>query len=450
MPSKKLTKRTVDASVPNATGRYFVWDAELKGFGVRIAPPAHAGAAPRRVFVLKYRPPGTLATRLLTIGQFGPLTIDQARRRATELLAGLSHGHDPLAARAALRQAPTVAELSERYLHDVRTTRKASTAKGYAWYFDKCILPALGGIKVAHVTRADVGKLHRAMASTPYNANRTIAILGAFFAFAEREGECASSSNPARGIPRYAEHGRERFLTAAEFARLGAALRTAETIGLPAVPPNKPRPALPPERAKHQPKSTGQPRPASPQAIACLRLLLLTGCREGEILTLRWDAVDLERGHLRLADTKTGRSVRPLGAAAATLLSTLPRHDGSPYVFVGGRTGKLLPSKPLREINHVWKRVRYAAGLSEVRLHDLRHSVASVSAIGGDSLLITRAILGHAHVATTAKYSHLSDDPLRAAADRVSSEISAMLAGDSAQASSEPRSEARKAGSMGD
>lgn len=434
MPSKKLTKRTVDALVPNASGRYFVWDAELKGFGVRIAPPAAPGAAPRRVFVLKYRPPGTLATRLLTIGQFGPLTIDQARRRATELLAGLSHGRDPLAARAALRQAPTVAELSDRYLEDVRTTRKPSTAKGYAWYFDKCILPALGGMKVAEVTRADIGKLHRGMASTPYNANRTLAILGAFFGFAEREGDRASSSNPSRGIPRYAEHGRERFLTAAEFARLGAALRTAETKGLPPVPPKIPRPPLAPERAKHQPKATGQLRPASPQAIACLRLLLLTGCREGEILTLRWDAVDLERGHLRLADTKTGRSVRPLGAAAATLLSTLPRHDGSPYVFAGGRRGK-----PLREINHVWKRVRYAAGIAEVRLHDLRHSVASVSAIGGDSLLITRAILGHAHVATTAKYSHLADDPLRAAADRVSGEISAMLDGDSSPASAEPR-----------
>lgn len=423
MPSKKLTKRTLDA-LEAGPERYFVWDTERKGFGVRASPPVSPGAPPRRVFVLKYRPPGSLATRLLTIGAFGPLTVDQARRQAEHLLHELSLGRDPLTTKGALRQAPTVAELAVRYLDDVAKRKKPSTAKGYTWYFRQCVLPTLGSMKVAQVTRADVGKLHREMASTPYNANRTLAILGAFFAFAEREGERPAASNPARGIPRYAEHGRERFLTADEFGRLGAALRTAELTGLPPVPPKSPRPALTPDKAKHQRKDTGALRPANPQAIACLRLLLLTGCREGEILTLRWDAVDLERGQLRLADTKTGKSVRPLGKAAAALLGSLPRRAGSPYVFAGAK-----PGTPLREINHVWKRVRYAAGLTDVRLHDLRHSVASVSAVGGDSLLVIRAILGHAHIATTAKYAHLADDPLRAAADRVSTDIAGMLDG---------------------
>lgn len=142
------------------------------------------------------------------------------------------------------------------------------------------------------------------------------------------------------------------------------------------------------------------------------------------MLSLRWDALDFERGHLRLADSKTGRSVRPLPAPAAELLSALPRLEGSPFVFPGAGG-----SSHLKEIKRVWYAVRLAAGLEDVRLHDLRHSYASVSAIGGDSLLITRSLLGHRNISTTQRDAHLSDDPVKAAANRASSSIDSMLRG---------------------
>jgi integrase len=162
-------------------------------------------------------------------------------------------------------------------------------------------------------------------------------------------------------------------------------------------------------------------------AIAAIRLLILTGCREGEILSLRWDAVDFERGYLRLADTKTGRSVRPLAQSAAALLATLPRISSNPFVLPG-----LKPGDHLKEIKRVWYAVRYAAGLDEVRLHDLRHSFASVPASSGESLLIVRALLGHKRASTTERYAHLADDPVRRAADRAASSIAGWLAGQAA------------------
>jgi integrase len=248
-------------------------------------------------------------------------------------------------------------------------------------------------------------------------------VVGAFFAFAAREGVRPWYDNPARSVQPYREQPRERFLTAAEFARLGQALSRAELNGLPPAPAHRRRPRSE-ATAKHRPKSADQPRPANPFAIAALRLLALTGCREHEILSLRWEAVDLERGHLRLADTKTGRSVRPLGSAAREILAALPRTKDSPYVLPSGS-----PGQHLREVKKVWAAVRHAACLDGVRLHDLRHSFASVTAIGGDSLLVIRALLGHADIATTQRYAHLGDDPVKCAADRTSQAIAALLDG---------------------
>lgn len=179
------------------------------------------------------------------------------------------------------------------------------------------------------------------------------------------------------------------------------------------------------------------PNPANPHAVAALRLLLLTGCRESEIRTLRWDAVDLKRGFLRLADAKTGKSVRPLGAAAAEFLSSVRNVHRSPYVFPGAR-----PSVPLQSIKRLWHGVRYSVGLPDVRLHDLRHSCASFSAIGGDSLLVTRARHGHRTVASTSRYAHLSDEPVRSAADRVADDLAALLGGQQTSAHATPEGKA--------
>jgi integrase len=279
----------------------------------------------------------------------------------------------------------------------------------------------LGTTLVVFVTTAQVSALHRRMRKTPYLANRTLSLAGAFFPFAEREGVRARQSNPTRGIEPYRELSRERFLTPAEVRKLGDALVQAETSGLPPAPNRRRKPAVGPT-AKHRTKSAGIPKPANPFAVAAIRFLLLSGFRERDALSLRWDAVDLERKVAVLADTKTGRSVRRLGAAAVLVLESLPRVKGSPYVFPGTR-----PGKHLVEINRVWYAVRRAAGLDDVRLHDLRHSFASAVASAGGSLLMIRNLLGHKDTKTTAKYAHLLEDPVQATADATAGELANLL-----------------------
>ena len=416
-PARKLTKRAIDSLRPNAADDYCVWDTDLKGFGVRVWPSG------RRVFVVQYRPQGARQTRYLTLGQYGPLTVDEARKLAKVRLGAVASGADPARERRSAREAPTVRELGEAYLDDVRAKKKPATAREYARLWEKHVLPALGTAKAAAVTGADVAKLHRKMKGTPYGANRVLALLGAFFSFAAKEGVRARHDNPAHGVEPYAETARERFLTPAEFTRLGDALIRAEREGLPSAPQHR-RNASSEATAKHRPKSADKPIPANPFAVAAIRLLCLTGCREGEILGLRWSDVDLERGFLRLGDTKTGRSIRPLGAPAAEILAAMPREEGSPFVLPGEK-----PGTHLVELKRVWAAVRHAAKLDGVRIHDLRHSFASVPAIGGDSLLVIRSLLGHADVKTTQRYAHLGDDPVKASADRTSSTIASWLGG---------------------
>jgi integrase len=255
------------------------------------------------------------------------------------------------------------------------------------------ILPKLGKRKVEDVTRSEISRLHASLQKTPYQANRVLALLSKMFSLAERWGVRPDHSNPCRHVQKFRERKRTRFLSGEELARLGAELAASEGRGL----------ALP---------------------VAAFRLLVLTGCRRGEILALRWSEVDLERGCLQLTDSKTGPKVVPLGAAAVALLAALPRDGGNPYVLPGEK-----PGTHLTDIGKAWQRLRRRAGLRDVRLHDLRHSFASVGAAAGLGLPILGAILGHQQPSTTARYAHLADDPLRAAADRISAEIAAALGG---------------------
>jgi integrase len=347
----------------------------------------------------------------------------------------VSSGADPVSSRKAKRAESTMRELGTSYLADVAIRRKASTAREYNRIWEKHVLPKLGSKKVVSVTSADVRRLHRAMHETPYLANRVVAMLGAFFTFSAKEGVRAIHENPVRVVEVYPEEGRERFLTPDEYRRLGHALSKAEHEGLP-VPEEIQRQSRGMSKARRA-KLTGRKRgpykrhavpelrPANPFAVAAIRLLATTGCRENEILSLRWDSVDFERGYLRLADTKTGKSNRPLGGTAAAILRSLPQLDDSVYVFPSAAGGA-----HLKEIKRLWGAVRHSANLDGLRLHDLRHSYASVSAIGGESLLVVKSLLGHARIATTERYAHLSDDPVKRAADRTSGDISSWLKGD--------------------
>jgi integrase len=221
-------------------------------------------------------------------------------------------------------------------------------------------------------------------------ANNTITLLSSMLSFAVARGLMAD--NPVRGIKKYRARARERFLSQAELARLGETLTTAEQEGV------------------------------NPCAITAIRLLLLTGCRKNEILSLQWDWVDFERGVLRLPDSKTGAKVVPLGQSAIEILRSIPRKADSPYVIPGSDG-----SGHFVGLQKVWERLRARAGLDDVRLHDLRHTYASVGAASGESLYIVGKIVGHKQQATTQRYAHLADDPLRKAADRISSQISVGL-----------------------
>ena len=419
MATKTLTKRAVDALKPQKE-RYEVRDAELPGFLVRVAPD---GA---KTFSVLYRAGRGRAAqrRRLTLGRYGALTVDGARSLARRSLASVAHGGDPAADRAGAKHAPTVVMLGEPWLADVRIRRKLTTATEYARLWSRHVVPALGSKQVSAVTTAEIRRRHRSLSETPYLANRLVAMLGGFFTFATGEGVRPAHDNPAHGIEFYPERPRERFLSAAEFRRLGEALSRAEREGLPPAPAHRRKPKGH-HTLKHRPKNWSAVNRADPLAVAAIRLLALTGCREGEILSLRWDAVDFERGYLRFSDTKTGRNNRPLGAAAAAVLHGLPRIADNPYVLPGLRSGE-----HLKGIKRLWYAVRHGAKLDGLRLHDLRHSFASVPASGGESILIVRSLLGHTRIATTERYAHLADDPVRRAADRASGEIAGWLRGD--------------------
>jgi integrase len=409
----KITKRKVDALRPDPPNDVFLWDKETRGFGVRLK------ASGSRSFVLSYYAPGLhQKRRRLTIGAYGPLTVDEARKKALELLARIANGEDPAMKAADDRRAirdETVAALFPLYLQDGIDLRRPRTLDNYETLGRLHILPALGHLPVARVTSKDVTDLHRSMRAHPTNANRVVQLIKAFFYWLERR-ELFRGDNPATKTERYPEKLRERFLTVEETAKLGEALRIAETDGIEPAPQH--RKSSTGKRARNLGMFSAQARPANPSAVAALRLLIFTGWREKEALTLRWDAVSFETSTATLEDTKAGRSVRSLSAAALELIAAQPRLAGSDYVFPGK-----VPGKPLQEIQRLWYAVRHAANLADVRLHDLRHNVASTAAAQGYSLFLIGKLLGQKDLRSTDRYAHLTDDARKAMADKVASTI---------------------------
>jgi integrase len=298
---------------------------------------------------------------------------------------------------------------------EIEPARKPGTTALYRKYFGNYIRPAIGAKRARDVTYSDVAKLHRGIgARAPVTANRVVSLLGSLFNWAAKAGEVPRGTNPTRELTRFREQARERYLASQEWARLGDALRDAETVGLEwSIDPEKPK-------AKHAPKLEKRREIYSPGAIAAIRLLLLTGCRVGEILSLRWSDVDFERGLLLLPDSKTGKKPVILNAPALQVLSDLPRVGQ--FVILGDD-----PEKPRADLNRPWRAVAKRAQLDGVRLHDLRHSFASVGAGLGLGLPIVGKLLGHTVPTTTARYAHLDADPLRRASDRIGATIAAAL-----------------------
>lgn len=381
----KLSKRTLDSLLPKDKD-YFAWDSELKGFGVRVSPKG------QKAFLIQYRDDSG-RTRRKRLGNFGVFTAEEARKEARELLAAVARGENPSEDRNLRRAAPSMRDLCERFMTEYVPTRcKPSTQKEYRRNVDLFILPALRKMKVGDITRADIANLHHQHRDIPYQANRTLGVLSVMFNQAEIWELRPEHSNPCWHVKKYEEKKRERHLSTEELARLGAVLNEMEA-----------------ERD-------------SVSAVHAIRLLVLTGCRLGEIQTLKWDYVQGNRLHL--PDSKTGAKDVYLGPDALEELSKIERHENNPYVIVGK-----LPGTHLTDMQRPWRRIRARAGIEDVRIHDLRHSFASSAAGLGESLPMIGKLLGHKQVQTTARYAHLDDNPVQIAADRISGQIASLLKG---------------------
>jgi integrase len=377
----KLTKRTIDATEPQST-EFFIWDESIPGFGVRVMPSG------RKSFVVQYR--AGRRPRRMSLGPSTVLTCDQARTRAITIIAAVKNGEDPAADRAAKRNAATVGDLAERFDKEHIAVRlKGSTAKEYRGNLRRFILPALGRLAVPEITRADVAKFHHDLRHIPYQANRCLEVVSKMFVLAEMWGLRPDGSNPRKHIRKYPEEKRERFLSAAELRRIGEVLREMESEGV-----------------------------ELSSAILAARLLILTGCRLGEIMTLKWEYIDFNERVLRLPDSKTGKKLVYIGAPAVEYLQDAQRIDGNPWVITGTLTGK-----PLSDLQPFWQRVRARAGVKDVRIHDLRHTFASTAVASGQGLPMIGKLLGHTQVQTTARYAHLAADPVKNAADSVATSL---------------------------
>src|SRR5271170_3311499 len=393
---RRITIPSVKALEPGET----IWDDDVRGFGVRRQ---------RRdpVYVLKTRIDNR--QRFLTIGTHGRgWTVESARREATRLLGLIAAGADPARARDEAKLDPTMNALFDQYLAEGCAGKKPSTLLRDRSRIDRHLRPLVGHLKLRNVTRATIerlildvtnGRTKRDERTGPRGrsivtggagaAIECAALLSSILTFAVRRG--LRVGNPALGIE-LRRTKRRRYPTAAELARLGETLADMEA--------NR----------------------ANPFALAAIRFLCLSGCRKGEALGLKWEHVDFVRGVLCLPDSKVGARDIPVGLAALDLLRSLPRMAGNPFVFAGRVAGQ-----PLVGLQKVWERIRLAAELDDLRLHDLRHGFASVGVNRGVSLALLQGLLGHSSPLTTSRYAHLQTDPLRAEADGIAASIAEAL-----------------------
>ena len=381
--SGTISRRTVEA-LPVGEHEAVFWDRELSGFGVRVYPSGS------KVYLVQTRARGK--SRRVTIGRHGLLTAEQARRKAAVLIADIKSGEEPVLAASPSANGPTLAEVGERYLRGHVTVRcKPTTARAYRHALNRFLLPVFGSLPLGAIGRDQVASLHYRLHKTPTMANQVVDTLSRLFVMAEAWGLEPEGGNPCRFVKKYRNRSCERFLSEQEFRRLGRVLSELETEGK-----------------------------MSACGIAAFRLLMLTGCRHNEILTLRWEDVDLEAGELRLQDAKTGARQVSLSPAARRVLAALPRLSDNPWVITGSRAGRRLAN-----LNAQWVVVRKRARLEDVRIHDLRHSFASRALALGESLTMIGKLLGHRQVQTTARYAHLARESVKTSAARVAESIAA-------------------------
>ena len=384
--ARHLTDAAVKRLPPPEKENKIFYDDGVAGFGCRVTSAGH------RSFILNYRTKAGRERRI-TIGDCVDWQTTAARGEARRLRRLIDDGADPLASIEAEREAPTVAQLIDRFLAEhVKPRLRPNTVRNYEQMIRRHVRPHFGKhTKVADVDFEHIDALHRKVSdSAPYSANRTVQLLSKMFALAVRWKMRPNNVNPVKGVERNYEEKRKRYLSADELARLTAAL------------------AEYPQQ----------------QAANVVRLLLLTGCRRWEAMSARWDAIDLSTGiWTKPASTTKQKTdhVTPLSAPARQLLSEIRAQQvPGPWVFPShSSTGHVV------ELATAWEAICKAAGIKGLRIHDLRHSFASQLASGGASLPLIGALLGHSNPATTARYAHLFQDPQRAAVEKVGAAINA-------------------------
>ena len=369
----KLTKRIIDkATYTAAAGKKLIlWDDVVTGLGLRVYPSGH------KAFVFQYYTVYR-RKRLMTLGDYGVLTLDMAREDAREKRRIVLKGGDPLKDRQDKRNSATFAELAEAYLEQYAKPIK-KTWKQDQSRINHHLLPAWRNHKAAAITQADVNALHFKIGKTrPYQANRTVELVSIIFEQGRLMGLLPKDhENPAKGIKHYAEKKRDRWVKPAELPGLAQAIDEEE----------------------------------SPYARAALWLYLLTGARKSELLAARWDQIDFNERVLYLPETKAGRSHDiPLSAPAITIIEQIPRLEGNPHLFPGNK-----PGAHLYDLKKPWERVRAKAGIEDVRLHDLRRTVGSWLAQSGNTLHLIGRVLNHSNQSTTAVYARFGEDHVRAA-----------------------------------
>jgi integrase len=392
MPTAKLTKKAIEAAPVPVAGQLFLWDEDLKGFGVSVQ------ASGVRSYVVRYRVRGSQRDRRMVIGRHGVLTVQEARKEALAVLADATRGVDTAAERRVEGRDLTIASLAEVYLDQHAARHHKDGGAQARRRFERDITPLVGKVGIEAASRSDMERVHGFISKRgPTHANRTIALLSGLFTFAESRGLRPQGANPCRFVRRNVENKRERYLTDDEIGAYFNGLSRAE-----------------------------RESPRMARSCDALRLILFTGARKSEVLSLRWEFIDFQRNVAFLPDSKTGQRPLRLPEAAAKILRRIRKSARqSEWVFPGHRgVGHL------SEIRKTHDRACEFARISDLRIHDLRHSFASVAVAGGHSISVIGKALGHARASTAERYAHLADDPVRHAVETTGAHLERLMNSD--------------------
>jgi len=379
MESKKLTKKLIDSLQPQASD-LIVWDTEIRGFGLKIAPSG------RKTFVLKYRNKFG-RQRKPTIGTFGAVTVDQARTIAIDWTNQVAKGMDPSAEKQAQRSQLTLNQFATLYFGSAK--KRESTLAMERSYYGTHVEPSLGKLSVGDITQKDVQAWINTRSKTPGAANRTISMLSAMFNDAERQLHRPANSNPCRRIKKFPSTPKQRYLSREEMKRLEAVLDEID-----------------------------QNKSMDPCIAPAIRFALLTGARKSEFLTMKWEYVDIKSRVVRLPDSKTGPRNLYLSERAIEVLDQMPRQQNNPYVFPGKKL-----NDHFHNLKKPFKIVLERAGIKDFRIHDLRHTHATWGVHAGLSTHVIAKTLGHTQSRTAERYAHVDDEPALAAAESIGREM---------------------------